>query len=93
MVFIDEKAVCKLNNGNFTLLSVTKGKHELAAQPRGSTDLKDKTDTYTLMAEPGKTYYLEIKMNAWSGKLRLEPLSEEEGRKEMARSKQDTCTF
>jgi hypothetical protein len=47
----------------------------------------------TFLIEPKKTYYLDMKINAWNGKMTLEVLSDEGGFKKLKETKEKKCAL
>lgn len=58
-VFIDEKLVCKVNIGCFSIHEVSAGEHKVAVQASGK-QLDHRVKELTIKVEPGKTNYIEI---------------------------------
>lgn len=60
---IDDTLVCKLNNRRYSVHEVSPGKHEFKAQFAGKKG-KKKAEIAVIDVEAGKTYYIQMVMQA-----------------------------
>jgi len=60
-VFIDDKAVCKIQNKRFSIHQVPVGQHTVSAQITStSPNKKTKEEALTITVEDGKEYYVTL---------------------------------
>jgi hypothetical protein len=61
--FIDKQLVCKLNNNKYSIHQVDPGKHIFTVQFDGN-EAKAKAEPITINVEAGKTYYVQMLLQA-----------------------------
>ncbi|MCU0401756.1 MAG: DUF2846 domain-containing protein [Algoriphagus sp.] len=84
-IYMDQKIVCSLRNGQYSKHQLEPGTHTFHAQYKGKVKSNPETDL-SIDLEAGKIYYIaiEIKTKAFGkGSFHCEPISEEEGQKRL----------
>lgn len=98
-IFINDTLVCKLFNGDHSLQRLPKGEYQfrikgLFSDGKRYQKIMEKSSVIqTLLVEPKKTYFLDMKINQWNGKMSLEVLTEEEGNKKLRETKEKKCVI
>ncbi|HQS25426.1 MAG TPA: hypothetical protein PLJ41_13365 [Sediminibacterium sp.] len=97
-VFLNKTLVCKLNNGNHTVLQLNKGEHQIRIRGFMKNNkfekvLEKNAGEFPISVEAGKIYFYAIRYNAWNGKFGFELLTEEAGKKSLRETSQANCNL
>lgn len=98
-IFINDTMVCKLFNGDHSIQILPKGEYKIRIKgvlsdgKRYQKLMEKYSVIQTFLIEPKKTYYLDMKINAWNGKMTLEVLSDEAGFKKLKETKEKKCAL
>lgn len=91
-IYVDNNKLCKLSNGKYFKVAVSKGVHEISAK-RGGVGIGKKETVMEVDVENGKSYYVSCTMKQSITRVRLEmqEVMPKTGMRDISEMKIDHC--